>query len=100
MDPSDSHPCTDHYDYLLDIGLEDEEPLQGERDSQERLENASDPKTSHISDLPSPVETTEAQDGHGSNPSTIDSTILPAFTPITDLTIISRERVELPSSVV
>jgi len=72
--PSGSHPYTDHYDYLSDSDLEDEEPLKGERDSQERLEGASKPETSQtiVSDLPSPVETSEASNSRRSTPLTSD----------------------------
>ena len=115
--PSDSDPYAEHYDYLSDSDLEDEsslseeedgsscsdeedeEPLEGKCDSQERLEGGPGPEMSQTvdSNLPSSVNTTEAPNGHRSAPSTIGS-LTNLVTPITDLTIISRERVKLPSS--
>jgi len=82
--PSDSDPYAEHYDYLSDSDLddesscsegEDEKPLEGERDLQERLEDVPDSKTSQtvVSDLPSPAETTSgAQNGNRSIPVTIE----------------------------
>jgi len=75
--PSDSGPYAEHYDYQSDSDLEDEfscsgeedeDSLEGEHNSQERLEGAPDPETSQTvaSDLPSLVETSEAQNGRRS----------------------------------
>jgi len=56
--PSDSHPYTEHYDYLSDSDLEDEsyrseeedeEPLEGKPISQRRFEDTPDPTTSQNS---------------------------------------------------
>ena len=80
--PSDSDPYTGHYDYQSDSDLEDdsswseeeeEEPLEGEHDLQQ-FEDASDFETYHTvsSNLPSPVETSEAHNGHRSNPFILD----------------------------
>ena len=77
--PFDSDPYSEHYDYQSDSDLEDgssfseeeeEEPLEGRRDSQQRLEDAPDLETSQIvaSNLPLPVETSEAHNGHRSTP--------------------------------
>ena len=106
--PSDSEHYAEHYEYQSDSDLEDGsscseeedgEPPEGKRRG-DSLENAPYPKTSQtvVSDLPSPVETSEVQNDHRSTPFTIDcSPIL--VTPVADLTAISREWVKSPSSV-
>ena len=108
--PSDFHPYTDHYDYLSDSDLEDEsfcseeddeEPLEGKDISQKRLEDMEDPKATQksASDSALSVETMEAQNTGRLIPSTVEYfTVL--VTPITDLTINSREWVKLPSSAI
>jgi len=78
--PSNSHPYTDHYDYLSDSDLEDEssrseegdgESLGGKRVSQQRLGDAEDPKTARksISDPSLSAEISEAQNDDRSIPS-------------------------------
>ena len=75
--PSDSDPYAEHYEYLSDSDLEDgssyssgedEEPLEGERDSQRVSEDVSDTEMSQtdVPDLPSLVEMSGAQNGHKS----------------------------------
>ena len=66
--PSDSDPYAENYDYQSDSDLEDEGPLEGERDSTQRLEDEPDSTASQtvVSDLLSPVEMSEAQNCHRS----------------------------------
>lgn len=82
--PSDSHPYTDHYDYLSDSDLEDEthcpEEEDGEydRNSQQSPAYAPDQESSRItiSDDSSPclpsVETSEAKNNERSTPLPIE----------------------------
>jgi len=80
--PSDSHPHTEHYDYLSDSDLEDDcseeedgEPPEGDgRNLQRGLEDAPDSQSSQTIVLdnplirPSSVEAREAQDDNRSAP--------------------------------
>ena len=77
--PSDSDPYAEHYDYLSDSDLEDEssyseeedeEPLEGERDSWRGLEDT--PDQTVVSDPPLPVGTSEARNNNRSTPFTIE----------------------------
>jgi len=81
--PSHSDPYAEHYDYLSDSDLEDEsscsegedeESLEGERDSQRGPENT--PNRTVVTDPPSPVETSEAQNDNRSTPFTIECSLI------------------------